>query len=249
MILKNKVAVITGFSSGIGKTTAILFAKEGAKIVVNSRKNVRGGKAVVKKIIKAGGEAIYVKADVSDPKQAKKLFRETMKHFKTVDILINNAGEVTGEDTLKATRKGLQRAFNDNFYTTVFCSQEAAKIMLKNGRGKILNNASVYGLDLGGRTPLIAYSAAKAAVINFTKTFAKDLAPKVNVNAVAPGYTKTSRWTEIEKRTIKKRIDSTFLKRWVLPEDIAKAFLYLATADADTGEVLVVDAGFSLKRV
>lgn len=249
MKLKGKVVIITGSSSGIGEATALLFAKEGARVVVNSRKNVRGGKSVVEKIKKGSGDAIYVQADVSDPKQVKKLFQATLKKYKSVDILINNAGAARGPSLLKSTKKDWLREFDDNLFSTVLCSKEATGIMYKQGSGKILNTASIRGLPFGGRQGIVAYSAAKAAVINFTKTLAKELAPNINVNAVAPGFVKTPPYDNESQELIDTLLESTHLKKWIKSEEIAEAFLYLATADAVTGEVLIVDAGYSLKRV
>jgi 3-oxoacyl-[acyl-carrier protein] reductase len=248
MKLNNKVAIITGSSSGIGEATAILFAKEGAKVVVNCKTNIEGAKKVVKKIKSAGGDAFFVQADVSNPKDVKKLFEETIKKYGTVDILINNAGDTKGKDFLESKKEDWLYDFNNNFFGTVLCSQEAAKIMLKRGSGKILNTSSVRGLDSTGREGIIGYSAAKAAVINFTKTLAKHLAPKIQVNAIAPGFVKTPNFDDVPQETKDNFINKTYLKRWINPLEIAEAFLYLATADAITGEVLVVDAGFTLKE-
>ena len=118
--------------------------------------------------------------------------------------------------------------------------------MKEKGSGKIINTASIRGLPEGGRTGIMAYSAAKAALINFTKTLAKELAPTITVNAVAPGFTDSSAFNGVAKETIKGYLDSTLLKRWITPDEIADAFLYLAGADAITGEVLVIDAGWTL---
>src|SRR3972149_9622967 len=135
MKLKDKVTIITGSSSGIGETTAYLFAKEGSRVVINSKSNVEGGHRVVEKIKKDGGDAIYIKADVSDPKQAKTLFDKTIEIFGTLDILINNAGGYEGQDFLTASKESWLRIFDNNLFSTVICSQYAADIMLKRGGG------------------------------------------------------------------------------------------------------------------
>lgn len=247
MKLKNKVVVITGSSSGIGEATAYLFVKEGAKVVVNSKSNVDGGNNVVEKIKKEDGQAIYVQADVSDPKQVQVLFDKTLKTFGTLDILINNAGRYEGQDFLTATKEGWLRVFDNNLFSTILCSQYAAKIMLKNGKGKILNTSSVYGLEHTGDPTGMAYSVAKAGVVSLTKNLAKLWAPMILVNAIAPGYVYIPRFDTFSKKTKKNMITEMRLGRWIKIDEIAEAFLYLATADAITGEVLVVDAGFTLK--
>lgn len=248
MKLKDKVAIVTGSSSGIGKATAILFANEGSQIVVNCKTNVEGARKVVEKIKKNGGDAFYVQADVSKPNDVRNLFDQTLSKYETVDILVNNAGVARGKDFLETTKQDWINDLDDNFLGTVLCSQKAAKIMLSKGAGKILNTASIRGLDSTGREGIMAYSAAKAAVINFTKTLAKELAPQIQVNAVAPGFVETPPFDQVPQETKDRFIENTILKRWIRPEEIAEAFLYLATADSATGEVLVIDAGYTLKK-
>lgn len=247
MNLKDKVVIITGSSSGIGEATAYLFANNGAKIVVNSKSNSEGGNKVVDKIKTDGGEAIYIQADVADPKQAKRLVDQTVKEFGTVDILINNAGGYEGQDFLTATKESWLRILDNNLFTAIMCSQYAARIMLKKGSGKILNTASVYGLEHTGDPTGMAYSVGKAGIISLTKNLAKLWAPKILVNAVAPGYVHIPRFDTFSEKVKEDMIAEMRLEKWVEPEDIAQAFLYLATADAVTGEVLVVDGGFTLK--
>lgn len=247
MKLKSKTVIITGSSSGIGKATASLFADEGANIVINSKSNAEGGKEVVEKIKKDGGKAIYFQADVSDPKQAGSLVDKTIETFGTLDILINNAGGYEGQDFLTASKESWLRIFDNNFFSTVFCSQYAARTMLKKGSGKILNTASVYGLEHTGDPTGMAYSVAKAGVISLTKNLAKLWAPEILVNAVSPGYVHIPRFDTFPKNVQDGMISEMRLGKWVEPLDIAEAYLYLATADSITGEVLVVDCGFTLK--
>ena len=247
MILKNKVVVITGSSSGIGEATAYLFAKKGAKVVVNSNLNSSGGKKVTEKIKKDGGKAIYVRADVSNPKQAKNLIDKTVKEFGTIDILINNAGGYESQDFLTATKESWLRILDNNLFSAIICSQYAAQVMLRKGSGKILNTASVYGLEHTGDPTGMAYSVAKAGIISLTKNLAKLWAPKILVNAVAPGYVHLPRFDAFPEKTKKDMVAEMRLGRWIEPQEVAEAFLYLTTADVVTGEVLVVDAGFTLK--
>lgn len=247
MSIENKVIIITGSSSGIGEATAYLFAKEKAKVVINSKSNSESGGGVVERIKQDGGEAIYIQADVSNPEQAQELINKTVSEFGTVDILINNAGGYESQDFLTATKESWLRIFDNNLFSTIICSQYAAEVMLKKGGGKILNTASVYGLEHTGDPTGMAYSVAKAGVVSLTKNLAKLWSPKILVNAVAPGYVHIPRFDTFSKDTQKEMISEMRLGKFLEPNDIAEAFLFLAKSDATTGEVLVVDGGFTLK--
>lgn len=154
MKLKNKVVLITGSSSGIGEATAKLFASEGARIVVNCKNNVKKGEKVVSEIELAGGQALFVQADVSKDKDVDKLFAAFKKKFGTLDILINNAGVTRPKVFAETTYQDWLSEFNDNFFGTVLCSQRAAKIMLAQKKGKKISSCSCVG-----RTTLHSYSA------------------------------------------------------------------------------------------
>jgi 3-oxoacyl-[acyl-carrier protein] reductase len=244
MKLEGKVAVITGSAANIGAATALLFAKEGAKVVVTTKNNVTGGNKVVDAIKAGGGEAIFVQADVAKPSEVEKLFAATVEAFDTVDILVNNAGATKGKPFLETTLEDWQSQYEDNLFSMVLCSQAAAKIMLEKDSGVILNTTSIRGLEHGGRPTAMAYSTAKAATISFTKNLAKELAPKIRVNAVAPGFTLTPNYDQ-DSPMVKGFIDGTLIKRWIQPEEIAEALIYLATAKAVTGENLIVDGGYT----
>ena len=250
MLLKNKVAIITGSGRGIGRATAYLFAEEGAKVVVNYREDKKSGEEVVNVIKKKGGHAILIQADVSKPEEVKKLFIETIKTFGTVDILVNNAGKYSAKPFLETSFKDIEDMLHTNFIGTFICSQEATKIMLEKKHGKIINVASIKGIEHCARSRRVDYSAAKAAVVNLTKALAAELAPYINVNAVAPGFVETEgmvkTWSSDSKN---KAINDTYLKRLMQPEEIAHAILYLASSHANgiTGEVLVIDGGYNLK--
>ncbi len=247
MMFKDKVVIITGASSGIGKAIALRFAREKTKIAVNFKSNLRGAIEVVEEITKLGSQAILVQADVSESSQVKKVFDAVINAFGTVDVLINNAGVTLGKPFLETTKEDWLQVFDANFFSTVLCSQEAVKIMSQKGSGKIINTASIRGIEHTGRQGIMAYSAAKAAVINFTKTLAKEVAPNITVNAVAPGFVYTPNYEAMPKETTNEFIEQTLIKRFISDTEIAEAFIYLAGANAVTGEVLVVDGGFTLK--
>ena len=246
-MLDNKVVIITGSASGIGQATVLKFAKAGAKVVVNAKSNVTGGEHVVQEITQLGGKAIFVQGDLSDPDTVKSLFDTTLNTFGTVDVLINNAGVANGKPFLETTKEHWFDAFNNNFFSAVWCAQKAAKIMLAKGEGKIINTTSIRGVAHAGREGLMAYSTAKAALISFTKTLAKELAPNITVNAVAPGFVYTPNYDNFSQELQDAFMEATPIHRFIHVDEIADAFLYLAGTTAVTGEVLVVDGGFTLK--
>jgi NAD(P)-dependent dehydrogenase (short-subunit alcohol dehydrogenase family) len=248
MKLKDKVVVITGSSSNIGEATAKLFAKHGSRIVVNCKTNEEGAGRVVREIKWEKGEAFYVKADLSKEPEVKAFFNKVIKKYKKVDVLINNAGHGHDKDIFEATKEDWYKAIDDCLITAVLCSKYFGKAMLDKKSGVILNTSSIRGVSYAGREGLIAYSAAKAALINFTMTLAKRLAPNVRVNAIAPGFVYKPMYDKFPKELTKKLLGSTLLKRYNTVDEIAEGFLYLATADGVTGEVLNIDGGFLLKQ-
>lgn len=245
MELKNKVVVITGSSSGIGKTTAIRFAKEGAKIVINYHINAEGGKETLDEVQKYS-EGLLVQADVIKPEDVKRLFEEVEKKFGTVDILINNAAIPNDKvPYLEASYDDILELVKTDLIGPMLCSQYAVKYMQKQGYGKIINTSSIRGAEHGGRS--VVYAASKAGINSFSKTLAKMVAPNIQVNAVAPGFVKTRNYDNMTKEQTDSFIEQTYLKRWVKEDEIADAFIFLAKNDAMTGQVIYVDAGFTLK--
>ena len=247
MDLNGKVAVITGSSSGIGKATALAFARQGAVVVVNSRSNSAGGEAVAAEIRASGGQALHVQANLTDEGQVAGLFEKTLDAFGTIDILVNNAGRTRAVPFLEADKAHWQQAFDENLFSTVLCAHAAAKIMLARGRGRIINTSSIRGVQYAGTKVAIAYSAAKAAVVSFSKTLAKELAPHITVNVVAPGFTYTENYDRMAAEVKENMLANMPLKHFVTVDDVAQASVFLAAADSITGQVLLVDGGFTLK--
>ncbi len=244
MIIKDKVVLITGSSSGIGKATALKFAQEGAIVVINYRTNKKNSEETIVEIKTFNKKVIAIQADVTDQNQVKKLFSETVKVFGSVDVMINNAGLAKPKPFLEITRQDLIEQFEENFFGTVFCCQEAVKIMLKRNGGKIINCSSTAALT--GFKSVATYSAAKASVISLTKSLAKLYAPQILVNTVAPGYTLTRYWDTASDESKKECIEETLLKKMITPEEIAETYLYLAKNDSITGQTIVVDAGYTV---
>lgn len=243
MNLKDKVVLITGSASGIGRTAAIRSAQEGANIIINYRTNKKGAEETIDEITRLGRKAYAIQADITDPNQVRRLFQEAADKLGTVDILVNNAGLAKPKSFLEITRDDLHAEFEENFFSMVYCSQEAAKLMLKKGSGKIINVSSICGLT--GCTSILTFSSARSALTGFTKSLAKILAPNITVNIVAPGFTQTRFWDKMSKNEVDKLLETTLSKKWITPDEIAEAFIYLAKNDSVTGQILVVDGGYT----
>ena len=240
--LKDKVAIVTGASRGIGRAAAMELARYGAKIVVNYARSSDAADATVKEITAAGGEAIALQADVSQAEQVDNLIKTTLDKFGRIDVLVNNAG-ITKDTLLLRMKPEQWQAVIDLNLTGVFlCTKAASKIMLKQRSGRIINIASVAGQM--GNPGQANYSAAKAGVIGFTKTVAKELANRgVTVNAVAPGFIATDMTEDLKSDKI---IEFITLNRYGKPEEVARKIRILAADHAEaniTGLVFNVDGG------
>lgn len=248
MRLKDKTALITGGARGIGGTTAFLFAKEGAKVgILDIREE---GLRKIKDQAKKKGIALRTfVGDVSKKDQIESIMQEFVQEFGRIDVLVNNAGIAISRPFLEKTVEDWKKTLEVNLIGIFVCSQAAARYMLEQKSGKIINISSIRGIDHCGREGIMDYSASKAAVISLTKTMAKELAPHVNVNTVAPGHTNTEMIKSLPEEIRKNMIEGSYLKRLAKPQEIAKAILFLASNDADfiTGQLLLVDGGFSLK--
>lgn len=248
MRLKDKTALITGGARGIGGTTALLFAKEGAKVgILDIREE---GLRKIRDQAKKKGIALRTfVGDVSKKDQIESVMQEFVQEFGRIDVLVNNAGIAISRPFLEKTVEDWKKTLEVNLIGIFVCSQAAARYMLEQKSGKIINISSIRGIDHCGREGIMDYSASKAAVISLTKTMAKELAPHVNVNTVAPGHTNTEMIKSLPEEIRKNMIEGSYLKRLAKPQEIAKAILFLASNDADfiTGQLLLVDGGFSLK--
>jgi 3-oxoacyl-[acyl-carrier protein] reductase len=249
MRLKEKKALITGGARGIGAATARLFAREGAGVgIVDLR--AEGLQAVAGKARSEGLEIETFAGDISQKDDVDRIVNEFVQKLGRIDILVNNAGVVIPRPFFEKTVADWEKTLSVNLIGLFLCCQAAAKYMLQQKSGKIVNISSIRGIDHCGREGVMDYSASKTAVIGLTKTMAKELAPYINVNSVAPGHTKTEMTAPLPDEIKKNMIEGSYLKRMAEPEDIAKAILFMASDDADfiTGQVLLVDGGFSLKR-
>jgi 3-oxoacyl-[acyl-carrier protein] reductase len=240
--LQGKVAVVTGASRGIGKATALALATEGAKVVVNYANSSSSAEEVVAAITTAGGKAIALQANVSVAEEVDNLIQKTLEQFGRIDVLVNNAGITRDTLLMRMKLEDWQAVINLNLTGVFLCTKAVTKTMLKQRSGRIINIASVAGQM--GNPGQANYSAAKAGVIGFTKTVAKELASRnVTVNAVAPGFIETDMTSDLKSEEIIKFIP---LARYGKPEEIAGMIRFLAADPAAayiTGQTFNVDGG------
>jgi 3-oxoacyl-[acyl-carrier protein] reductase len=248
--LNGKVALITGSSRGIGRAIAMLFVQEGAKVAINYNKSETQARELSNLIRKMGGEALLVKADVSNSKEVKQMVIETVRAFGGIDILVNNAGIIFRKDFFDSSEEELDQILDINLKGTYLCCQEVAQLMLERKKGKIINMASISGLAAepsGLRYP--NYAASKAGVIGLTRSLAVRLGPYVNVNAISPGTIETEMTASITPDAKKLMAEEAPLKRLGKPEEVARAALFLASDESDfiTGEILTVSGGRAMR--
>lgn len=243
-LLKNKVAVITGGANGLGKATALLFSEHGATVVIVDV-NQEAGDKVVSEITENGSVALFIKTDISKSVEVNKMMESAVAKYGGIDILINNAGILADAQLVKMTEEEWDRVININLKGIFLCGQAAAKAMIEKDKGGvILNTSSVVGIY--GNFGQSNYVASKAGVIGMTKTWARELGKSnIRVNAVAPGFIKTEILKDMPEKIINYMQEKVYLKRIGEPDDIANAFLYLAS---DMGKyvnstVLAVDGG------
>jgi 3-oxoacyl-[acyl-carrier protein] reductase len=241
-LLNEQVAIVTGASRGIGKAIALALASEGASVVINYTSSLEAAQSLVDSIKNAGGKAIAIKADVSNPAQVDHLIKETLDNLGRIDILVNNAGITRDTLLLRMKLEDWQSVIDLNLTGVFLCTQAVSKTMLKQRSGRIINISSVAGQM--GNPGQANYSAAKAGVIGFTKTLAKEFASRgITVNAVAPGFIETDMTSDLKADEILKMIP---LGRYGKPEEIAGMVRFLAADPAAgyiTGQVFNVDGG------
>jgi pteridine reductase len=239
MVLKNKVAVVTGAAHRVGQSIALALAEAGAHVVVHYFRSAGLVPATLEAIQALGVQALAVPADLTQPEGVAAVFDAAEAGLGGVDVLVNSAANMEPGDVLTLTRDDWQRSLDLNLTAPFFCAQRAALSMRARGGGAIVNIADLAGLHPWAKYP--AHSVSKAGLLMATQVLAKALAPDIRVNAIAPGpVIKPDDWSDAHWHTLGQR---TLLKRTGSGYDVARAAIFLLEADFITGETLLVDGG------
>lgn len=239
------IALVTGGSAGIGRAVAIDLAAKGATVVINYNRSREGAEETLNVIREAGGKAAIVKADVSDPDEVDAMFAKIKKHFKKLDILVNNSGVTRDGYLMMMSREAFDTVIQTNLYGCYYCTQGAIRLMCaaKNG-GAIVNISSTSGVV--GQEGQANYSASKGAIVSFTKTVAKEYARHgIRANVVAPGFIDT-RMTQANRKLLEEKYMQYIpMGRFGEPQEIANVVTFLASdlASYITGKTIVADGG------
>lgn len=243
MLLKNKIALVTGAAKGIGLATATRLCEEGAHVFLNGR-NEAAVNNEVNNLRDKGYSVESLCFDVSDAEQVKLAFRKLLSHTKKLDILVNNAGILDDALIGMVTLDQIQSTFSVNTFSVLYCSQYAARLMTRNNMGSIINISSIIGVN--GNAGQSVYSGSKSSVIGITKSLAKELAEKnIRVNAIAPGFIDTDMASSIPYDKFQERLGSIAMKRIGKASEIADTVVYLSSdlSTYVTGQVIGVDGG------
>lgn len=242
-----RAAVVTGGSRGIGRAVCVALAKQGCNVVVNYCHGEAAAAETAALCKELGVEAVTVQADVSTAEGCKKLFEEAVNAFGRVDILVNNAGVTRDNLILRLSEEDFDTVLNANLKGAFLCCKEAARRMVRQRYGRIVNLSSVVGLR--GNAGQTNYSASKAGLIGLTKSLAKELAArKVTVNAVAPGFIDTDMTAVLPEQAREAMLATIPMAKLGQPEDVAAAVAFFASDEAAyiTGQVLCVDGGMAV---
>ncbi len=253
MRLKNKVAIITGAGSGIGRVTSLLFAEHGAKVVVTDI-DKNAGQGTVEEVAKilerdpdCTGDAFFAELNVANREQAWQVIQETINRYGKIDILINNAGIIRDALITKMTEENWNNVIDINLKGSFNMIQAVVESMIQNGGGEIINVSSIVGIY--GNVGQVNYASAKAGLIGMTKTLAKELGKKgIRVNAIAPGFIRTPMTANVPDKILELMKEKTPLKRLGEPTDVAYTLLFLASDEARfvNGAIIPVDGGLSI---
>jgi len=243
MRLKGKVAVVTGAAQGIGREIALLFAQEGADVVISDI-NLQKAEETANEIEALGRNSLALKLDVSSLQQVEEAINKILDKLKKVDILVNNAGITKDNLILRMTEAEWDAVMQVNLKGVFNCCKAVSRVMLKQRYGRIVNIASIIGII--GNPGQVNYAASKAGIIALTKTLAKELASRnITVNAVAPGFIQTEMTARLPEELKQKMLTGIPLARFGQPRDVANACLFLSSEEAAyiTGQTIVVDGG------
>lgn len=245
MLELKKTALVTGGSRGIGRQICLDLAREGYNLIINYNKSEDKAKEIKEKLNAESINCEIFKADVSKSEEVKRMFEFCIEKYKTLDLLVNNAGISFEGLITDMEEKDWDNIVSNNLKSVFLCSKEALKIMISEHKGKIINMSSMWGVT--GGSCEVAYSASKAGVIGFTKALAKEVGPSgINVNAIAPGVIMTDMMNDFTEDDIRALKDETPLMELGNPKDISNAVLFLASEKSNfiTGQIIGVNGGF-----
>ncbi len=244
MLLKDKIAIVTGGTKGIGRATSLLLAEQGVKVVANFSKDVGAAEHLMSEAKSKHLNLGLFKADVTEVGQAKEMVEETFAKYGKIDILVNNLGFVRDNFLMLMSDEDWDSLLRANLTSLFYCCRAVIRKMIPQRSGKIVNISSISGiLGTPGQTN---YAATKGGMISFTKSLARELGPfNIHVNAVAPGLIESEVVSKMPKEKVGAIIKSSSLGRIGKPDDVAQAVLFLASEHSNyiTGQTIVVDGG------
>ncbi|MBP7248686.1 MAG: 3-oxoacyl-[acyl-carrier-protein] reductase [Negativicutes bacterium] len=244
MLLENQIVLVTGGSRGIGKAAALACAREGAHIIINYAGNVKAAEETVKEISDLGQKCLAVQADISKLADVERLIEEATAEFGKIDILVNNAGITRDGLLMRMKEEDWDAVIETNLKGIFLCTKAVIRGMMKQRSGRIINMTSVVGVM--GNAGQANYAAAKAGVIGFTKSTAKELASRgITVNAIAPGFIHSDMTSVLPENVKEEMVKAIPIGRMGEAEEVADAVVFLASNSARyiTGQVIHVDGG------
>jgi 3-oxoacyl-[acyl-carrier protein] reductase len=246
-VLERKNVLVTGASSGIGRAIALRCAEAGADLAITYRNNQAGAEATAREIQSLGRRAEVMRIDISREQEVQNLTSQLSQQFARIDVWINNAGAdiLTGQGGRLSRQQKLDLVLAVDLRGTILASWAAVDLMQRQGGGSIINMAwdhTTQGME--GENPIV-YAAAKGGVASFSRSLARDVAPDIRVNILAPGFIETAFGEDANPKFRQKVVEMTPLRRWGKPEDVAGAAVFLASDDAAflTGQTIMVNGG------
>lgn len=243
--MEKKIIIITGASRGIGREIAKTLAREGYTIIANYNKSEREAQKLKKELQEENKEIDIYKANIANEEETQEMIKYVIKKYKKIDVLINNAGIDKIQLVTEVTKKDWDEIINTNLYGTFYISQQAAKNMIQNKQGKIINISSIWGQI--GASMEVVYSISKAGVDGLTKALAKELGPSgIQVNSIAPGFIKTEMNAGYNKKELEEIKDEIPLQKLGECEDIARCIKWLIEDKYVTGQIIAINGGWSI---
>lgn len=243
--MEKKIIIVTGASRGIGREIAKTLAREGHTVIANYNKSEREAQKLKKELQEENKEIDIYKANIANEEETQEMIKYVIKKYKKIDVLINNAGIDKIQLVTEVTKKDWDEIINTNLYGTFYISQQAAKNMIQNKQGKIINISSIWGQI--GASMEVVYSISKAGVDGLTKALAKELGPSgIQVNSIAPGFIKTEMNSNFNEQEINEIKDEIPLQKLGECTDIAKCVKWLIEDNYVTGQVIAINGGWSI---